>query len=957
MKKLKKLLVAILSMAMVLSAGCFTPGGLTLREIVLDNSSVDREYVLGDTYDFSGIKLTAKYNDSTENKTIGYDDVEMTYDTEFNTKLGTHTITVKYTDREINQSKETTFNVTVVSSAAPGDTTTLNSITLVDSSVVKTYEVGDTHDFSGISLNAVYSDTSLNKTIGYADVDLSYNENFTSTPGTYTITVSYTDDTLNQTKSTTFTVTVEAEDIVIIQSITLIDTSIVLEYTVGDTHDFSGISLYVEYSDSAYNKNIGYSDITLTYNDEFTSTAGTYIVTVSYTDSQLGTNGETSFEVSVAEAPIVNMEVSDFIKPSAYTNYLSRATADRLAYGQAGYEGQLSLKNTTYKVGDDNAFKFVTKLWAYETEEDDTPVEQTNFSIEATIYQDDILLVAGTIGTDNKVSYTRPGESTVLVTVDVVRQEYQFSAEAVNQKFTIKVIPSSTYYYFAVNPIVQEITVNVVDGYNVYDPIQLALIDNTAVAQPSHENASAWATIKSANGLTDVNPKAIILQNDLQIKAEHIPDAFLGTLQEDFFYYDTVIAEGDTTYSRLDATPAGTKYIKDFTNIYYRVIAENDTFAIEGNSYSIDLSKAPLTPSGEIASKIKDSNGQILNDYGSDFSNVSMMYITTPEVNGEKTVGGTMSISNLDLSGNAERSQIVDKEGGDLRGAGGMIFIKSNRLQTNVYNVAMRNFFIGFLPDEIGGSMTVDYVKGFDFFQNAFFLWGGNATVSNSTFERCGGPLAIVQNVHPDTDNWISTISFANCNLKSELNGQEFWFSTVGANQMAGLITLLSQILTLNGMGSYTNSANKMNLIVLIMEDGSDTSVVANYAVQGKATIASGDPDDTPFVLSRMYSDATDVIAQYTKTIQDQLQTLGGGQIVPLFSVNEMFAFLHDQNNAGLTMVTGNDQLPMIQFNPASELTGPSAQYVDALKGAFTATDYYGLNYGGFGIVLGGYNA
>ena len=34
-----------------------------------------------------------------------------------------------------------------------------------------------------------------------------------------------------------------------------------------------------------------------------------------------------------------------------------------------------------------------------------------------------------------------------------------------------------------------------------------------------------------------------------------------------------------------------------------------------------------------------------------------------------------------------------------------------------------------------------------------------------------------------------------------------------------------------------------------------------------------------------------------------------------------------------------------------------ASQYVGAVKDAYSISDYYALNYGGFGIVLGGYNA
>lgn len=779
MKKLKKLLVAILSVAMVLSAGCFTPGGLALTGLVLDATSVDTEYVVGDAYDFSGIRLEARYNNSAENKQVGYEDVEMTYDTEFNTKVGTHTITVKYTDEAIGQSQETTFDVSVVSA---GGTT-----------------------------------------------------------------------------------------------------------------------------------------------------------------------------------PAETMDVADFIKPAAITKYLTQANADRLEYGQAGYESQLSKKTPDYKVGDDNAFKFVTRLWVYDYDLQET-VEEIDFAIDARIYQDDIELVAGEVGSDNKVQYTRPGETAVLVTVDVVRQEYQFADGLAGQKFTIKVTPDTDIYLMD-TPIVQEITVNVVDGYNVYSAKELSLIDNTNVKNTTSEfgktNASDWESIKAANGLTNLNPNAIILQNDLAITANDLPENMLGTLQEDFYYYEAVTVEGSTTYQPMaNPVPAGTKYIRDYAYMYCRVVEENDTFSIEGNSFTIDFSQAPLVPSTEVAPKVLDSKGNAMK---ASISHSSVFYVDSGS--SSNLDGGTVNINNIDFIGNAARSQIVDKIGGDLIGSGGTIILKTRNATVNIDNMNMRNIFTALITEERTALLNVNYVKAYDMFQNWLYLWGGDAVIKNSVVERVGGPITLVTHGHFGTNDYISSAEYVNCILKAELTGQEFWFSTVGANQLVGQIVLLSSLLSANGMGSYVNNAGKLNLVAVVMEDGSDTSVVGNYDILGKLTIKESDEDVAPFVLSRMYNDPTDAIAQYTRAIQTQLRLASPATIVPLYNCGEMFTFVSNPDTAELTMVTGNDQLPMIPFNPYTQFDQTTmegymaSQYVGAVKGAYSISDYYALNYGGFGIVLGGYNA
>ena len=129
MKKLFKKAVALL-LTLCLSIGALgslascgkSSGGLKFESMTLDTSTIQTSYAVGEnTVDFSGVKATIKYNDSSKNVTVGVSSLEIvlpegkTVDN-LTTFSGTYTIVVKYLDPQFdNATRTASFKVYVQS--------------------------------------------------------------------------------------------------------------------------------------------------------------------------------------------------------------------------------------------------------------------------------------------------------------------------------------------------------------------------------------------------------------------------------------------------------------------------------------------------------------------------------------------------------------------------------------------------------------------------------------------------------------------------------------------------------------------------------------------------------------------------------------------------------------------------------------------------------------------------
>ena len=125
-KKITRLMAILLTLAMMLPfASCDlfkTPGSLKLESLVVDYTSIKTDYEVGDKVDFSGIKVTAKYNDTTLNKTYTAKELTISDLTDITATAGEKKVTISFMDPHLNVKQETTVTIKVTEKA-PEQTT------------------------------------------------------------------------------------------------------------------------------------------------------------------------------------------------------------------------------------------------------------------------------------------------------------------------------------------------------------------------------------------------------------------------------------------------------------------------------------------------------------------------------------------------------------------------------------------------------------------------------------------------------------------------------------------------------------------------------------------------------------------------------------------------------------------------------------------------------------------
>ena len=232
----------------------------TLTEIKVKTPPTKTVYTVGDSFDQSGLALTATYSDgNTQTVTGGF-----TCSGYHANETGVQTIEVTY------QGLKTSFTVTVNPKA-----TTLYSIEVTKYPTKTTYYVGDTLDTAGMEVTAKYSDNSTKTVTGWMCSPTKLN-----TKGTQKITVTYTEGGVSQTDTFDVTVTEKEPDPeVTFTSIKVTKSPTKTVYEIGEALDTAGIEITATYSDGS-TKTISASGCAFTGFDS--GSAGTKTVTVTY---------------------------------------------------------------------------------------------------------------------------------------------------------------------------------------------------------------------------------------------------------------------------------------------------------------------------------------------------------------------------------------------------------------------------------------------------------------------------------------------------------------------------------------------------------------------------------------------------------------------------------------------------------------------------------------------------
>ena len=711
-----------------------------------------------------------------------------------------------------------------------------------------------------------------------------------------------------------------------LESFTVDRSSVKTNYLVGEEIDFSGIKATATYSDKSLNKVYTFNELTITYAQDITATVGEKEVKVSFMDPHLNVKQEAVVTIKVTDENSGTSDVSiavQFEKPDSLVSFDSANNVNtELKYGDAGFAGEFAVGNKTYVVGNENAFRFIPKLAVLNDDDTIEALESFYAVVKMSVLTDDgYVALTATAGEGNLVSFYN-GE-TLIATVDTYKGVYTFSADAEGLTVQISVLPSDEHYIFdSFNPVVLE--AKVIKAYNIYEAWELAVVDNDNTDNREEDwDAHAWDAFKNEKGIGNVTVSGIVLHADLTLTADDVPAVFFRTTEKDIVYKNALNPEETITI------PAGTKFLKDWSFIYRRLMVADETFVVEGNLFSLNVSQFPL-----IASPAVFGEEGTLDDYGSDFSNSTLFQFLNDNDTAVENYPA-VTVQNLSIIGNAARNNTVDADG-NLVSAGGLIFLKATyKVKAEFNNMLGNSFFITYFADQ-GSIMNVSQVKCYDSYQNAIYMWSNSkATFVDSFFNGAGGPMAIAAS--PKIDNVYQRPMFVATNtvFETHVSGEEIWFTAVNGNSIVASIKALSEGMKQATLGSLFDNNGKMNIQGLLMPEGSDAAaVITGTDAQGSLFIDGVGMDRN--------QSAENVQWGIIKQISDYALANGGPTMLPPF-----LTAYDAQGNAHTIYFNGTTFVDLAgnALNPAN------AEHLATIM-AFQAAERVVLTQGGLSVVL-----
>ena len=729
-----------------------------IESISYKAGSTEQKVEKGNALDLTNLQIVVTYADATHDE-IAYDSRKMQVSLDTST-VGPVTMTISY------MGKTTTTQITVIDVASiaynPGSMSTT------------AYQYFDL-DTTGASITVTYTDDStkqVNSGLTFTGVNVKQ-------AGSQNLKIGYKG--------------LQTADIAItVLGLTNIDYLSGLPDSVnqGSILVTSNLKLTGTYEGGS-NKTIEYNTVKeeLAFTGYNTNTAGDQTVTIT-----LGTlTTSHNFTVITNNGRVLGFQAPDFVSRQVTLNTYDDADST----GQKGF----AEIDHTYVVGNQNEWSFMPKVRVYVDGQQKEP---------DTVHTTVKLYLGTTVNEANRVA-----DADVAQYVDIDNfnyQTYKFTAAAAEQgEFTFTVEP-----YENTDPdYVIPFTIKVVNGYNVYNTKDFSILDNQDGNTSDDHNASGkWTTWRNANnveyygGLTPNDVSTIVLQGDLDIRAQDVP-------AEQFWDKDS--EGGDITLEYANAHPneidkSTYNYfkgsVKDRMNTYnyasgdvysefvYTRKVDSGTFTIEGNYYRLSIENYPrvqyITADGSVFHGGEDGKGTPITTHATMFS-----------FQGKDAPNQNMStyfvMRDINLMGNAGRTENVED-------SGGLLGIKKKNAQMTIENILSQKWFINFMNDEgchtgstynseawgYQNSLNLKKVNVFDSFNTLIYNWSGALNIEDSHIIGAGGPVMICDHVGNNeitgAGGTISKVTVKNSVLQSWVAGTEGWFVAYGATALATVI-------------------------------------------------------------------------------------------------------------------------------------------------------------------------
>ena len=461
----------------------------------------------------------------------------------------------------------------------------------------------------------------------------------------------------------------------------------------------------------------------------------------------------------------------------------------KLPDGIASYvsnQKNFTTQGDVYAVGDDNAFRFALSLVLMDNNTGDFVTKDTPYVSQSKVYRvvgQRETLLTGTALTD-------------MVEIDESAHTFDFKDAAVGQTFRIETTPVGDI----IDPeaCVAELTVRVVDAYNIYDAKELNLITNYYEADDNlYTHMEIGGTRLYKNQLTIVNE--YLAANNIQRPAKELA----GVVLHSSLRVTTNDIPAEYLYSYTSSKFGPVKHFLDHFSVYrHGLSAENPTFTMYGNYNSLYTSDLPII----VDAGVKN------NDVKDPVSSSELFRFMVQESEVNKTGVNfdhrnySTRIENLRLRGDDAHDIEMDQAEKHMRS---LICIKTRWNIVDIDNVRVEKYLVSLLPEYDNQEVNISNSKFYNGWQNHIYAWNCNLlsrhynvnvigtnyapitiNITNSLLAKCGGPVIISDY---DTDegygynanSCLTVNADAATQIYTYVTGQESWFNVNGVQPLA----------------------------------------------------------------------------------------------------------------------------------------------------------------------------
>lgn len=509
-------------------------------------------------------------------------------------------------------------------------------------------------------------------------------------------------------------------------------------YELNEVPDFSGIKAVATYNDDT-TVEIGIDKLTVSHLD--TSTSGSKLIKITYEDYSI------YFAVTVKGVAFDPTRLS----------IISATLPDSITKHNVAKESYIN-KSYSYKIGDDNPFVFRLDVTAISAS--GVPTSVSSYTSVSHVYL------------ENSSTPLEGEELLSYVTINEEDNSFDFTDAAIGNRFVISTRPLNVEEGKE-NKFTKSITVEVVDGYNIYQPYELNFITNSSVGLTfsevfSDETRNQVQIVddflaNEKNAVRPTNIAGIVLHNNLTLNRTDIPREYFYNKDRNNDFHD---------------------YLSVFN---FECTNEIRSFTIYGNYFTISAFNLPPVVAENVGNQNNIVSDSQLFRFGSGVDKDLNYDYTDFSV----TVNSIHLLNDNTTSSDTNKSQ---------KAMLGLYAIRTQYVKLALENTRLEAFLTSLAAEKDYQSISLNECKLTNAWQCHIHLISYNniqedgeipldkehyprltMDINNSIVKQSGGPAIVLQskdpelsiNKHSGPDVFISENSV----VESWVTGKEAWFT------------------------------------------------------------------------------------------------------------------------------------------------------------------------------------